>query len=316
MLPTSKEDIPYLKVEKHMKIPRNILVLSSFVITFVFLLIVAAVTGTLFEPFPVKTLLIAAYFAGWVALLVFCVCTFLLPQVQAAGGLSAMFLTTQKKQESQKNVEYPHPTEEIPKRSPRSDLPVRERIAAYVAERRREEGIPAPAPLRQNSPEEKQDVSSGRSFSPSFVASAATAATAAAISTPSAPSAPSYEASSVSDTETLSEFDGELEFDLVPDIGVEIESNKDADEFPEFDGNLNLNTRDGEDVVGADDLDSFVDANADAKDFELDESFDDASEELLEFDTFIDDEELLLSDDDFEDIGEIIDLEPDDMSKR
>jgi hypothetical protein len=275
-----------------MKISRNILVLSCFVITFVILLIVAAVTGTFFEPSPAKALLISVYFAGWTALFVFCVCTFLLPQVQAAGGFSAMFLTNQKRQKKQKEVEYPHPTEEIPKQSPRSDLPVRERIAAYVTERRREEGIPAPVPLRQNPREEKQDVSQ-RSFSPAFVASAAV---------------PSDVASSVSNTEIFSEFDGELEFDLVPDIRVEIESDEDVGELPEFDGDFNLDTMHVEDVVGTDDLNSL----ADTKDFELDESFDTASEEFLEFDTSLDDEELLLFDDDFEDIGEIIDLEPDD----
>jgi hypothetical protein len=274
-----------------MKISRNILVLSSFIITFAILMIVFAVTGRFFEPAPMKALLIATYFAGWVAFFVFCVCVFF-PKVQAAGGLSAMFHGTHKIQEEQEKSESFTPEEEIQKRSPRSELPVRERIAAYVMERRREEGIPAPSPLYQSSIEERQSVSPGR-FSPASVTQAAAASV----------------TSLMNNTEAFSEFDGVLDFDLMPDREMETNPDESAYEPAEFDGHLNLDLMHGEDAFGANDLDSL----ADIKDLDLDEPFDHAFEKVLEFNASTDNEELLLSEDDFEDIGEIIDLEPDDM---
>ena len=169
-----------------MKISRTIVVLSCFAITFIILLI----TGTFFASSKMKILLIATYFAGWVALLVFCVCTFLFPQAQAAGEVLALFSGHEKNPKS-----FP-PAEETQVRSSHSDLPMQERIAAYVAERRREEGLPAPVPLRKNQIEEKRGLFPEKSVSSASVAAAV-----------------SYMSSSRSGTETASEFDGHLDLD-------------------------------------------------------------------------------------------------------
>ena len=238
-----------------MKISRNKLVLLCFVITFVILLI----TGTFFEPFKTKALLIAAYFAGWVALLVFCVCTFFLPTIKAAGGMSTMFSTQKRSQETSES--FP-PTEEIPIQSPRSDLPVRERITAYVAQRRREEGIPAPVPLHPNKVEEKEIIFPEKSFSPASVAATTFSVT-----------------SSLNGTKTSSEFDE----------------------------HQNLDTTNADNLFRPDDHDFFEDV------LDLDESSD---EEFLEYAVSIENEEVFLLDDDFEDIEEIIDIETNEMSRK
>jgi hypothetical protein len=124
-----------------MKITRNVIVLFCFVAVFVILLIVAAVQGTLFGPSLVKSIFVAVFFAGWSALLVFCIFTFVLPRIRDATRNS-------RNQTNQRRTTSPPPTEEVPRRSPRSDLPVRERISRYVEERRIEEGISAPTLLR------------------------------------------------------------------------------------------------------------------------------------------------------------------------
>jgi len=254
------------------------------------------IAGTFFETSRMKTLLIAVYFAGWVALLVFCVSTFLLPQIRARGGMAAMFFAQKRKEKEEKSESF-QPTKEIPMRSSRSDLPVRERIAAYVAERRREEGLPEPVPLRQNKGEEKSDVFPGKSFSPASVAAAAP-----------------YMTSSMNSTETTSEFDEVLDFALTSDIEMETESNEGADELHESDGYLNLDATNTEGGMSDDDLD-FLD---------LDESFDSTPEEdtaisdedFLEYASSIDTDEILISYDDFEDMSEIVDLEPDDIRRN
>ncbi|MDR2855331.1 MAG: hypothetical protein LBV40_04150 [Methanomicrobiales archaeon] len=285
-----------------MKIPRNILVLSSFVVTFVTILIATAVAGTFFQPTPMKALLIAAYFAGWVALFVFCICAFLPPKEEITGEVAAMLLGTHKERETQKKSEsFPSPAEEIKNRSPHSELPVRERIAAYVMERRREEGIPAPVPLFQSSVEEKRGTFPG-SFSPPGVASVAAA---------------SYVTSFMNDTKAFSGFGGDPEVDPIPDIVGEIRSNDDAYDFLDLNGDFSVksdllgnNLDDIGDFGGSDDDKKmrFVDAleGGDAPDAEF------SHDEFLAYDAFMERKELLLSDDDFLDIGEI-DLEPHDL---
>jgi len=124
-----------------MKISRNIIVISCFVAVFIIQLIYAAVRGTLFKPSLPIFIVIAVFFAGLFALLTYCIFTLVVPRVR----------TAKRDQENQRRVTTvttPPPTEALPKRSPRSELPVRDRISAYVAERRREEGISAPPLLR------------------------------------------------------------------------------------------------------------------------------------------------------------------------
>jgi len=245
-----------------MKISRNAIVLFCSVVTFIILLLVAAVQGTLFE---LQSILVAVFFAGWVALLVFCIFTLVLPRVRAAQKAS-------RKQKSQSRATAPPPAEEIPKRSPRSNLPVRERISAYVEERRREEGIPAPALLR-----------------PTRSSQAAAAA------------AP-HIAPSVSSTEELPGIDENLEFDLGADVAAEagITAPSGSDELPGFDGDLDLDGMGAEDIVGADDLgldDSF---DSDGGSSELDSTGDASNGDLPGFDGDLD-----VGSDALDDLGDI-----------
>ena len=253
-----------------MKISRNEIVLFCSVVTFVILLIVAAVRGTLFQ---LQSIFVAVFFAGWVALLVFCIFTLVLPRVRATQKAS-------RKQKNQSRVTAPLPSEESPRRSPRSHLPVRERISAYVEERRREEGIPAPTLLR---PTKSQQ------------AAAATEAVASHI-TPSTPS--------VSSTEELPGLDENLEFDLGADLGAKSTApSSGSDELPGFDGDLDLDGMGAEDIVGADDLgldDSF---DADGGSSELDSTGDASDGELPGFDGDLDVGSDSL-DDNFDDLGD------------
>ena len=124
-----------------MKISHNIIAFFSFVAIFILLLIVAVVRGTLFEPSLNKSIVVSIFFAAWFALLVLCALSYGIPKLRVAPKNS-------RNQPYQKSVTSLPPTDERPRPSPRSDLPVRERISAYVEERRREEGIPAPVLLR------------------------------------------------------------------------------------------------------------------------------------------------------------------------
>ena len=290
-----------------MKISRNILVLSCFVITFVILVMVAVVRGTLFEPSLVKSLLIAFYFAGWVSLLVFCIWTFLLPKIRDAGGFSNFIGNTKNKKGivGSEAADLSQKIEEVPKRSPRSDLPVRERINAYVKERRREEGITAPAPLHI--------IGSTQTASMSLNSQEEGAEA----------SVPSYAEPSMNVTETFPGFDGELVFDFEPDEGIRNEFDEDSSEnihgnersaysyeLPGFDGDLNLDAMDMEDISGADDLDSLEDSED--LDLILDDSFNDSStkeKDEFEGDSYIESD---ITDDNFDDLGDFIDSFDDD----
>ncbi|PKL59713.1 MAG: hypothetical protein CVV33_06425 [Methanomicrobiales archaeon HGW-Methanomicrobiales-4] len=119
-----------------MKLERNGIVAIIFVITFVILLFFSYLTsGFLLE---VKGILVAIYFSVWVVAVVFVVLTFVFPYLADRKKVKDA-----KKAGSSSGAGVP-----VPFKSPRSGLPVRERIVAYVTERRREDGLSAPEPLR------------------------------------------------------------------------------------------------------------------------------------------------------------------------
>jgi uncharacterized membrane protein len=122
-----------------MKLGKNSIVAITFVVTFVILLLFSLLTSGF--RVDIKGIFVAVYFAVWIAAVIFVLLTFIVPFVQ------------EKMKESKGKVKTAGKggaaaTAPIPFKSPRSNLPVRERIASYVAERRKEDGLSAPEPLR------------------------------------------------------------------------------------------------------------------------------------------------------------------------
>lgn len=118
-----------------MKLERNAIVALTAGATFVILLLFHLFTsGFLFN---IKDFFVSIYFAIWIGALAFVILTFIIPYIQ----------------ERKKRVKAAKPgmgpgITPAPFKSPRSGMPIRERIVAYVAERRKEDGLPAPEPLR------------------------------------------------------------------------------------------------------------------------------------------------------------------------
>lgn len=74
------------------------------------------------------------------------------------------------------------PIKSMPVQSPRSNLPLRDRIREYVAERRKEDGLPVPEPLRPSRSTTSSGASSSSGSSGGYVpVAAATAGAAAAV---------------------------------------------------------------------------------------------------------------------------------------
>ena len=164
-----------------MKLERNGIVVALFGITFVILLLFSFLTSGF--KFDIKGIFVAIYFAVWIAAVAFVLLTFILP-----------FLSERKKEAKVKKTGTGPATGAIPTpfKSPRSGLPVRERIALYVAERRREDGLPAPEPLHPS-----RAGSSAMGKQPSAPPSAAAAAI------PSSGTAPVSSAGRMEDNELL-----------------------------------------------------------------------------------------------------------------
>jgi hypothetical protein len=132
-----------------MKLERNGIVLISVVCTLLILMLFNLLTsGSVSD---IKGIFIALYFSIWVGAAVFVISTYFIPFIR----------------DYQKNAKKKAPTQTktqatpTPFRSPRSSLPLRERIAAYVAERRKEDGLQAPQPLRPSQTVPSGSVPSG-----------------------------------------------------------------------------------------------------------------------------------------------------------
>ncbi len=135
-----------------MKLERNSIVAIAVGVTFAILLLFNLFnSGFIIE---IKGILVSVYFAIWVGALGYVILTFIIPFVQErkkAGRGSKPGAGT-----------GPGATP-APFKSPRSGMPVRERIAAYVTERRREDGLPSPEPLRPSRTGSSAPASAGRS---------------------------------------------------------------------------------------------------------------------------------------------------------
>jgi len=88
--------------------------------------------------FDIKGIFVALYFAVWIAAVVFVVMTYIIPMIK----------DRQKKAKNQVKKGSTGVVSPPPFKSPRSGLPLRDRVAAYVAERRKEDGLQTPQPLR------------------------------------------------------------------------------------------------------------------------------------------------------------------------
>jgi hypothetical protein len=88
--------------------------------------------------FEIKGIFVALYFAVWIAAVVFVLMTYIIPYFQ----------DWNKRAKKKASAKAASPITPPPFRSPRSGLPLRDRIAVYVAERRKEDGLAVPEPLR------------------------------------------------------------------------------------------------------------------------------------------------------------------------
>ena len=119
-----------------MKLERNGIIAIAFGVTFAILLLFNIFTSGF--KLEIKGILVSIYFAVWVGAVTFVILTFIIP------FLTVWKVERKKGKSGSGTSGGPIST---PFKSPRSGLPVRERILAYVTERRREDGLPAPEPL-------------------------------------------------------------------------------------------------------------------------------------------------------------------------
>lgn len=136
-----------------MKLERNAIVALTAGATFVLLLLFHLFTSGFI--FNIKDFFVSIYFAIWVGALAFVIFTFIIPYIQER----------KKRVKAAKPGTGPGVTP-APFKSPRSGMPVRERIVAYVAERRKEDGLPAPEPLRPSRTVAPPSSSSARAAAP------------------------------------------------------------------------------------------------------------------------------------------------------
>lgn len=117
-----------------MKIEKKLLMIITFIGALVILLLAFYfVTG--FDS-GIKDIIGALYFAIWITALAGLWLYFLKP-----------YLDERPKKKEKKDTQTVT-SQSIPVQSPRSNLPLRDRIREYVSERRKEDGLPVPEPLR------------------------------------------------------------------------------------------------------------------------------------------------------------------------
>ncbi len=147
-----------------MKLEKGGITAAVFVGSLVILLAAAYIFSG-FRP-GTQTLIAVVYFAIWITLLTFLWFSVISPAIAE--------LRKRKKTAAPVQAEP-----DLPKPSPRAHLPLRERIQQYVAERRREDGLPAPEPLRPSRPAGTTAAATARAAAPAAAAGTAVAAGAA-----------------------------------------------------------------------------------------------------------------------------------------
>jgi hypothetical protein len=185
-----------------MKLERNGIIAIVFGITFAILLLFNFLTSGF--RFELKGILVSIYFAVWIGAVTFVLFTFVIP-----------FIKVRKEEKKKAKTTTFSGVTAAPFKSPRSGLPIRERITTYVTERRREDGLPAPEPLKPARPV------SGAVASAAIATGVATAGSAHSVS-------PKVQEPSVSGNEDL----GELP---LPDDFGSVESSGETGELPGLD---------------------------------------------------------------------------------
>lgn len=132
-----------MKMGSFMKVEKKLLMIITFIGALVALLL-AFYFFTGFQS-GIKDLISAIYFALWIAALTGLWLYFIQPYLEGRP----------KKKDKKETASVT--SQSIPVQSPRSNLPLRDRIREYVAERRKEEGLPVPEPLRPS----RKEVSAG-----------------------------------------------------------------------------------------------------------------------------------------------------------
>jgi len=122
-----------------MKLERNGIIAIVFGITFAILLLFNFLTSGF--RLELKGILVSIYFAVWIGAVTFVLFTFVIP-----------FIKVRKEEKKKVKTTTFSGVTAAPFKSPRSGLPIRERITTYVTERRREDGLPAPEPLKPARP--------------------------------------------------------------------------------------------------------------------------------------------------------------------
>ncbi len=202
-----------------MKLERNSIIAIVFGVTLAILLLFNLVTSGF--KLDLKGALVSIYFAVWAGAVTFVLLTFILP-----------FITSRKEAGKKAKSGTGSGATPAPFKSPRSGLPVRERITAYVTERRREDGLPAPEPLRP-----------ARPASGTVTSAAAAGAVAAGMAASAAAASASVSLPEVSGQDT-----GDMGDLPLPDDFGSVESEGDAGELPGLDDDLG-----GFDDFGGDD---------------------------------------------------------------
>lgn len=151
-----------------MKVEKKLLMVITFLGALVVLLLVFYFT-TGFQS-GIKDIIGAVYFSLWVTAMMGLWLYIIQPYMKGRP----------KKRDQKGSVS--EPIKSMPVQSPRSNLPLRDRIREYVAERRKEDGLPVPEPLRPSRSTTSSGASSSSGSSGGYVpVTAATAGAAAAV---------------------------------------------------------------------------------------------------------------------------------------
>ena len=157
-----------MQMGSFMKVEKKLLMVITFIGALVVLLLVFYLT-TGFQS-GIKDMIGAVYFSLWVTAVMGLWLYIIHPYIKGRP----------KKKEQKGSVSEPIKT--MPVQSPRSNLPLRDRIREYVAERRKEDGLPVPEPLRPSRSTTSSGASSSSGSSGGYVpVAAATAGAAVAV---------------------------------------------------------------------------------------------------------------------------------------
>ncbi len=294
-----------------MKIEKKLLMIITFIGALIVLLLGFYLT-TGFQS-GIKDMIGAVYFSLWIT---------------AVMGLWLYIIHPYLKGRPKKKGQTDHasePVKAMPVQSPRANLPLRDRIREYVAERRKEEGLPVPEPLRPSRSTTSAGAgSSSRPPSSGYVPAAVAAGPAAAAASVAgaggdgdlplpddfdengSPDLFGDEFTQDEEEETSLPGIGDDEFGSYDDTGVDEQPVTESGDLPDFEGDLEP---DMSDTGLGDSLDDdFSDTGEEPG--ETDQSGGLSDEGLSDFDMPLDES---MMDDDLSGDGDLTDIEFEDL---